>query len=100
MKNKTDDKVGKSFLFEYHCLESSTSNDAEVWYRSHQNVKVLDIVELGNGYTKEERGENGEPRVYNVQFEDGLTFDIFEDELINDSSEFYRPNPPKTFDNL
>ena len=53
------------------------------------------MVEFGNGETKEERGDNGEPRVYNVQFEDGLKWDVFEDELMNDPSEFYRPNPPK-----
>jgi len=63
--------------------------------RSHQTVKVLNVVEFGNGETKEERGDNGEPRVYNVQFEDGLKWDVFEDELMNDPSEFYRPNPPK-----
>ena len=35
-----DDKVGKEFWFEYHCLDSPTSIDSELWYRSYQKVKV------------------------------------------------------------
>jgi hypothetical protein len=37
---KMDDKVGKEFWFEYHCLDSPTSIDSELWYRSYQKVKV------------------------------------------------------------
>ena len=92
---KSDDKVGKEFWFEYHCLESPSSQDSEIWYHSHQKVKVLDIVELGNGKTKEERLEIGEPRIYKVKFNDDFICDIFEDELLNNKSEFCRPEPPK-----
>lgn len=98
--NQIDDKVGKEFWFEYHCFESPKSTDAEAWYRSHQKVKVLSIAEMGNGNTPEERGENGEPRVYKVEFPDGLKWDVFEDELMNSTDEFYRPNPPKRPTNL
>ena len=91
----TDEKIGKNFWFEYHCFESCDSADAEIWFRSHQKVKVLKISLLGNGSSIEERGENGEPRIYNVLFNDGFIADVFEDELMNDPSEFYRPDPIK-----
>ncbi len=94
-KIKTDDKVDKVFWFEYHCLESPTSGDVEVWYHSHQKVKVLSIVELGNGDSKEKRLEIGESRVYSVQFDDGLIWDVFEDELMENPNESCRPDPPK-----
>lgn len=90
-----DDKVGNEYWFEYHCWESSESCDSEIWYRSHQKVKVLSISESGNGETMKERGESGEPRVYKVKFKDGLEWDVFEDELMNSPDEFYRPDPPK-----
>ena len=35
-EDKYDDKVGKTFWFEYNCYESPESCDAEIWYRSHQ----------------------------------------------------------------
>lgn len=90
-----DEKTGKEFWFEYHCFESCSSADAEVWYHSHQKVKVLFVSTWGNGDTPQERGENGEPRVYRVKFEDGLEWDVFEDELMDSPEEFYRPDPPK-----
>ena len=88
-KKKPDEKIGKEFWFEYHCLESPKSADAEAWYHSHQKVKVLS------------RGEDDhdefpdEPKIYIVQFEDGLTYDVFDDELMDSPKEFYRPDPPK-----
>lgn len=92
----TDEKVGHVFWFEYHCLESHTSGDAQAWYRSHQQVTVLSISTPGGGDTSLQRGENGEPRVYRCQFADGLQWDIFEDELLNSPAEFYRPDPPSS----
>jgi len=83
-----DDKIGKELWFEYHCFESPESSDAEAWYRSHQKVKVL------------ERGEDDhdefpdEPKVYKVQFEDGLIYDVFDDELLESPDKFNRPDPP------
>lgn len=90
---KKDDKVGKEFWFEYHCLESDASCDDELWHHSHQKVKVLSIVEMGCLDTFEDRQAEGCPRVYKVRFEDGFEYDVFEDELMKSSEEFYRPDP-------
>lgn len=90
-----DEKVGKDFWFEYHCFESPASCDAEVWYRSHSKIKILGIVEMGNGETPQERGEIGEPRVYRARFEDGFEYDVWEDEVMDSPKDFYRPDPPK-----
>lgn len=50
-----DDKVGKRMWFEYHCLESDSSCDAELWYRSHQQVNVLEISDEGGAtHTKKD----------------------------------------------
>lgn len=81
-------------LFEYHCWESSQSSDAELWYRSHQRVTVLRIVEPGVGRTFMERCEAGNPRVFRIRFEDGFEGDAFEDELVRSRKEFCRPSPP------
>jgi hypothetical protein len=91
----TDDVVGKEFWFEYHCFESPKSCDAELWYRTHNKVLVLSIVELGCGDTKLERLLEGCPRVYRVVFEDGFEYDVFEDELMESKEEFERPDAPK-----
>ena len=90
-----DDKVGKYFWFEYHCLESPNSCDAELWYRSHSKIKILGISYMGNGDTAKERGEIGEPRVYRALFEDGFEYDVWEDEVMDSPDDFYRPTPPK-----
>ena len=93
--SSTDELIGKTMWFEYHCFKSPESCDSEIWYRSHQQVEVLSISEMGNGDTPQERGENGEPRVYKVRFEDGFEYDVFEDELMDSKDDFYRPDPPK-----
>jgi hypothetical protein len=90
-----DDKVGKEFWFEYHCLESHQSCDAEIWYHSHQKVKVLSVVYWGFDELQDRR-EEGDPRVYSVKFNDGFIADVFEDELMESKDEFYRPEPPNT----
>jgi hypothetical protein len=68
-EDKYDDKVGKTFWFEYHCYESPESCDAEIWYRSHQKVKVIGVSEWSYD-DKEWRQEDGNPRVYLVQWEE------------------------------
>ncbi len=93
-EDRYDDKVGKTFWFEYHCYESPESCDAEIWYRSHQKVKVIGVSEWSYD-DKEWRQEDGNPRVYLVQWEDGFQYDVFEDELMESPNEFYRPSPPK-----
>ena len=95
LSETTDDVVGNKFWFEYHCFESPKSCDAELWYRTHNKVLVLSIVELGCGDTKLERLLEGCPRVYRVVFEDGFEYDVFEDELMESKEEFERPDAPK-----
>jgi GNAT superfamily N-acetyltransferase len=87
--------IGQKCLFEYHCYEGHDSSDAQLWYRSHQPITVLSIVERGYGKTQRERGENGAPAVYKVKFGDGFVGHAMEDELITSKSQFYRPDPPK-----
>jgi len=91
---KIDDKVGKEFWFEYHCFESDESCDSEIWYRSHQKVKVLSVSEWSLDELKD-RIEDGQPRVYSVKFNDGFIADVLEDELMESKDEFYRPEPLK-----
>ena len=91
---REEEKVGKEFWFEYHCFESDESCDAEIWYRSHQKVKVVDVAHWSLD-DKEFRYEDGQFRVYIVEWEDGFQYDVFEDELMESPNEFYRPSPPK-----
>ena len=97
--------LGESCLFEYHCFESHESADAQLWYRSHKPVRVLRIAQ-NDGYDPadasltptaswNERAEAGTPIVYTVVFADGFKGDAFEDELVDNISEFFRPDPPK-----
>lgn len=83
--------------FEYHCYEGHDSSDAEAWYRSHQRVTVLGEADHDGwkGSTAAERAEACTPIVYRVRFQDGLEWDVFEDELLTDSKGFYRPDPPQ-----
>lgn len=89
-----DDKCGKEWWFEYHCLESDKSSDVDIWYHSHQKCHVISVSQWSHD-TLEERLEDAQPRTYNVRFSDGFECDIFEDELMNSPEEFYRPDPPK-----
>ena len=93
-EERYDDKVGRIFWFEYHCYESPESCDAEIWYRSHQKVKVIGVSEWSYD-DKEWRQEDGNPRVYLVEWSDGYQYDVFEDELMESPDEFHRPDPPK-----
>ncbi|MEP2668870.1 MAG: hypothetical protein ABJH04_07740 [Cyclobacteriaceae bacterium] len=92
-----DEKVDKEFWFEYHCFESQASLDVEVWYRSHEKVKVIGVSEWSHDKL-EDRIEDATPRIYKIEFEDGFQYDAFEDELMNSPDKFYRPDPPKKRD--
>jgi len=92
---------GQEAWFEYHCNESHTSADAELWYHSHQRVTIVQeqpsdgrdaLHELKTG---KERCEAGCPRCYQIRFADGFVADAMEDELLTSPAGFTRPNPPK-----
>lgn len=92
---------GTQRFFEYHCLESHQSCDAQLWYRSHQTVIVLQLggglVEQAEGcdcFTFVERGEGGVPLVYKVRFADGHEGDATEDELLTSEDDYCRTDPP------
>lgn len=80
---------GETAYYEYHCLQSHDSADAQLWYRSHQAVTVIAIVEPGYGRTATARLNNGEPRIYQIRFADGHIGDAFEDELLTDPRHFH-----------
>lgn len=87
---------GARLWFEYHCLESPGSADAELWYKSHSRVTVIECMNMEySDLDQTERQEGGTPLVYTVQFEDGHIGDVFEDELLDTKAEYYRPDPPK-----
>ena len=87
---------GERAWFEYHCWESPESNDAEVWYRSHQQVTVLNMHLNGtDGMTLAEREDAAMIRTYTVRFDDGLEWGVWEDELTDSPAEWYRPDPPR-----
>lgn len=82
--------------FEYHCNESHDSEHAEWWYRSHQQVTVLGEAPHDGwpGSSFEERVEAGQPKLYNIRWDDGFEGAAFEDELLNSTSGYERPDPP------
>ncbi len=91
---------GEEAWFEYHCLESNKSNDAELWHRSHQEVTVLGVegppnAEPWEGTTWHERADAAMPKTYRVRFPDGHEGAAWEDELMTDRAGFYRPDPPR-----
>ena len=86
---------GSERFFEYHCWESHASGDAELWYRSHQRVTVLECVNPEYGdMSLDQRCEAGHGLVYRVQFSDGHVGDCFEDELLESEASYHRPDPP------
>lgn len=89
--------IGKRYWFEYHCNESHDSPDAPVWYRSHQQCEVLRVADCDGAFfdTFKDRGEMGHQILYRVKFDDGLEWDVFEDELLDSIDEFQRPAPPQ-----
>ena len=89
-------QVGQTYWFEYHCLEAHHSQDADLWYRSHQPVKVLKLEEPGIGKDETERIEiQGAPAAFIVQFKDGSTGTAMEDELLDSPNDYTRPDPPE-----
>jgi hypothetical protein len=82
--------------FEYHCLESADSSDADIWYRSHQRVRIVRLADhdAGMGSTKQSRATDGTPIAYWVRFSDGQECCVFEDELLDSPTEFHQPDPP------
>lgn len=80
---RDDWEKGATAYFEYHCLRTHDSSDADLWYRSHRKVEVLSIEEPGIGATLAIRRDDGEVRTYLVRFEDGREAGAFEDELID-----------------
>lgn len=88
---------GSTFWFEYHCYEGHDSADAEVWYHSHQKCVVIGFADCDPAAftTSEERNDAGHSLLYRARFEDGLVWDVFEDELLDSQSEFRREAPPK-----
>jgi len=88
--------IGRRYWFEYHCWESHESGDAKVWYHSHQQCVVLGFAKCDPCFfqTIQERGEAGHCLLYRVRFDDGLEWDVFEDELMDDQEQFCRPDPP------
>jgi hypothetical protein len=71
-------------LFEYHCYEGEDSNDAELWHHTHQQVVILKKeVNIDEVYVG---------KMYRVRFSDGFEYDVCNDELVKDKSEFRRPD--------
>lgn len=89
---------GEIAWFEYHCWESPDSGDAEIWYRSHQQVTILHEGDHDgwSGSSFIQRGHAGTPKTYRVRWLDGYEDDVFEDELLTDAAAFARPDPKRT----
>jgi len=95
---KSDWDEGEEAHFEYHCLESMDSGDADLWLRSHQTVKVLGEAEWekewGEGKSITERIEAGMPKLYRIRFNDGHEGKAYEDELYTSPEHWVRDDPP------
>ena len=94
--HENERKPGERLWFEYHCNESLDSPDAPAWLRSHQQCTVLSLNADCDGigtYSQDERYECGCQLIYRVRFDDGLEWDVFEDELLDSQAEFQRPDP-------
>jgi len=84
-------------FFEYHCNESFTSADVQIWLRSHQIVEILkceNIESYHEDTTFEQRLDDGIPLVYIIRFSDGFERGAFEDELLDSKEEYSRGDPP------
>ena len=68
--------------FEYRCYEGEDSGDAALWHHTHQQVEVLQPLAI----------DEGEPAMFSVRFPDGLQYDVFDDELLANKSEYERPD--------
>lgn len=83
-------------FFEYHCWESHESDDAQLWYRSHQPVMILrmDGDRAFLKHTEEERYESACLLSYRVRFADGFEATAMEDELLDSEADYCRADPP------
>lgn len=95
--------VGEKAFFEYHCLRCHSSGDAEAWYRDHQPVEIIEVMDsdgkdwYDDGATLAERACEAISMLYLVRFSDGHEHEVFEDELLV-SPNYYFPEygPPPT----
>lgn len=88
-------KPGKVYWFEYRCWESDQSADADLWYHSHQEVKVLKMEEPGHGQDEDDRALNSCPAAFKIKFlSDGFTHTGMEDELLESQEEYINQDPP------
>lgn len=71
--------AGETAHYEYHCNQSHDSEDAPLWYRSHQTCVIL---------RKDEDTDPGEPEAYYVRFPDGFEGAAFDDELFTSPDDF------------
>ena len=83
----TDIIFGNDYFYEYHCLESHDSSDAELWYRSHNKIKII-------GYSKNQGLMEDEPTTLDIQFEDGYIGSAWEDEILSSEDKYTRPDSP------
>lgn len=81
-------RPGDTAYYEYHCNPSHDSEDAPLWYRSHQKVMVLGLDHAGPGKTMNDRLSAGEPSTYRVRFADGFEGAAYEDELFTTEADF------------
>jgi hypothetical protein len=84
-----DEKIGQTLWFEYRFFDSLKSYNPELWFRSHQQVKVVSIEEPGLGKTMADRIENRALRSYKVKFDDGYEHQVSEEELLYSKKDFY-----------
>ena len=89
--------IGTNKWFEYHCWESHDSQDAKLWYHSHQQVTVGKFVGESISLTMSlnERIDAALPLVFDITFADGFKSSACEDELLNSKTDYDRPDPPK-----
>ncbi len=89
--------VGREWWFEYHCSEDHRSQDAQLWYHSHQKILILRVVEhdADLAMSREDRAGNGTPIAYQGRFRDGYEHTVLDDEVLESRKGFYRPDPPK-----
>lgn len=89
--------AGDVVWFEYHCWENENSADAELWKHSHRMVTILGVAPNdGMGIpTLQERIECGQLIGYTVRFADGYQHTAMEDELLDSTTQFERPAPPR-----
>jgi hypothetical protein len=91
---------GTKKWFEYHCWMSEYSTDAHLWHRSHQEVVVLEpssppeFVKAWADESFEERCDGCGQFTYRIRFSDGFVGTAFEDELLDDPSQYSFKDPP------